>query len=391
MSRSLFQTASRRVRRGITSGTGRRRSGRRRAGIWPLLLCALVLSQAASAEIFCVRTASQLQSALNQAATNEEHNWIRLARGIFRSTNSGYPEGFRHESAADRTLDISGGWSPVDCSTQTMDPRGTHLHGNGQRRVLHIVVGSTNGNARVRLHNLSITDGFIGANLEAGAGAQILFPSGRRGSAQIDRVIFRDNVAEGAASSGAALVFSGEADLSIRSSLFHHNSSANSAAMELTVVGSNSVAMLMNNTIAANLAHNPGGIHPSAAVLMKGAAQFRLYNNLIHGNTASSVETAALVRYSSDPVLGQHNSIESSSLVWTPESNGNIAVTPVFAGRVDDFRLRGDSPLRNAGFALHPVLIGVLELGGGARVLDGVIDIGAYESDVLFDSGFGDP
>jgi hypothetical protein len=81
-------------------------------------------------EEFCVRNATQLQTALTEAATNGEDDIIRVEQGTFTGN-------FTFESQEGKNLYLIGGFYP-GCDTRTPDPSKTILDGNNAGRVLYI-------------------------------------------------------------------------------------------------------------------------------------------------------------------------------------------------------------------------------------------------------------
>jgi hypothetical protein len=81
-------------------------------------------------EEFCVSNATQLQTALTEAATNGEDDIIRVEQGT-------YTGNFIFDSYEGKSLSMIGGFDP-GCDTRTLDPSKTILDGNNAGRVLYI-------------------------------------------------------------------------------------------------------------------------------------------------------------------------------------------------------------------------------------------------------------
>src|SRR5471032_1673742 len=77
----------------------------------------------AHAAVLCVKTSSDLTSALSQAASNGQDNTIKIATGTIASTQE-----FTYSQSGAFNLDIEGGWS-ADCTTQRHDAALTILDG----------------------------------------------------------------------------------------------------------------------------------------------------------------------------------------------------------------------------------------------------------------------
>ncbi len=94
-----------------------------------------------------------------------------------------------------------------------------------------------------------------------------------------------------------------------------------------------------------------------------------LYNSIIYGNSTDLLFTG---------------------LGTVTESHNLVGVDPVFVNPAGfNFRLSAGSTAENAGTNSPPAEVGDGDCDGGARVIDGTVDIGAYEGiDVLFSDGF---
>jgi len=121
---------------------------------------------------------------------------------------------------------------------------------------------------------------------------------------------------------------------------------------------------LNNCTITGNLAGSSGG----------GTHSSTLNNCIVYGNTASSS-----VNY------GYYCKLSYSCTTPLPTGNGNIATDPLFVDSANgDFQLQESSPCINAGSnASTP---SGTDLDGNPRIMDGSVDMGAYEHPVPGDA-----
>jgi len=381
----------------VRSPAGRRPWSPARASVLAMalaLLSGFLLPLPAAAAVFCARSVDQLNLAIDLAEANNENNVIRIARGVIAPAAPSDGHLFFYVSSKDRSLEISGGWDPVDCSSQVLDPGSTRIEANGSFGLFQALIGSAGGNARLRMHNLTLSGGSSDSTVARGLGLNVSGFQYVHGKVEIDRVVFADHHCSAAQSRGCALNLSfGIKEVVLRNSLFHHNSAGGAAAIRVWVTEEiQPVLRLHNNTIVDNYAHAPDQAAASAVEFLGGNDTILMYNNILFGNPTLNAPTPLpdLARDPAGPILGKHNTIAASTVTWTPDTSGNRAIPPVFAGRADDYRLRGDSPLRDAGFNAGWPTHGLLELGGGPRVLGPTIDLGAFESDVLFNAGFGD-
>lgn len=358
------------------------------------LLAGLLLPLQASAAQYCARNVDQLNLALDLAQANNENNVIRVARGLIVPAAPEEGHLFTYVSSKDRSLEISGGWDPQDCSSQVLDPAGTRIEAGGSFGLFNLLIGSSGGNALLRIHNLTLSGGYSDSSVARGLGINVHGFMYVHGKVEIDRVVFADHHCDHGQSRGCALNLSpGLKEVTIRNSLFHHNSAGGAAAIRAWVsVGIQTVFRLHNNTLVDNYAHAPDQAASSAIEFTGDTDTILMYNNILFHNPTlnAPIPLPDLARDPAGAILGKNNTIAASAVTWTPDTSGNRSIPPVFAGRVDDYRLRGDSPLRDSGFNAGWPTHGLLELGGGPRVLGPTIDLGAYESDVLFNAGFGD-
>lgn len=383
--------------RPVDSPAGRRPRNPPRASVQATalsLLAGLLLPLQATAAQYCARNIDQLHMALDLAEANNEDNVIRIARGMIAPAAPSDSHLFGYTSSKDRSLEISGGWDPVDCSSQVLDPGSTRIEANGSFGLFHALIGSAGGNARLRIHNLTLSGGQSDATVARGLGLSVSGFQYVHGKVEVDRVVFADHHCSHAQTRGCALNFSfGLKEVVVRNSLFHHNSAGGAAAIQAWVTEAiQPVFRLHNNTLVDNYAHAPDQARASAVEFLGGTDTIRMYNNILFGNPTLNSPTPLpdLARDPAGAILGKNNSIAASAVTWTPDTSGNRSVAPVFAGRADDYRLRGDSPLRDAGHYTGASTHGLLELGGGPRLLGPTVDLGAFESDVLFNAGFGD-
>ena len=81
-------------------------------------------------EEFCVKSSSELQNALAEAASNDEDDIIKIARGT-------YIGNFIFDSSEGKNITMLGGYSS-DCANRLLDPANTILDGNNLGRVLFL-------------------------------------------------------------------------------------------------------------------------------------------------------------------------------------------------------------------------------------------------------------
>lgn len=328
-------------------------------------IACLAIASEAPAAVFCVDTPATLAAAMATAKANGEDDGIRLVAGNYPLDDVLRLGNVETEAFA---LAFSGRWN-ADCSAQSAGSAST-LNGGGERQILQLSFG---GATDVTLADLAFVGGFAAFDAPGGV---VDIAGGR--NVTIERSQFYANTMQ-----------NGEAPLHIeaggigssvvlRSNLVFDNVARGiTGAYVHAVQGSANVA---GNTFTANESSIPC---PCSALNYGGSSAYTLANNLAWGNEGGDVFINA-----TNP-LHLHNDIgviAAGSNAPGGGSDGNLSVDPAFAA--DGVHLRPESPLVNAGFDAAPGGIGELDGGRGERRIGAAVDIGAFETDVLFRSGF---
>lgn len=319
-----------------------------------------------AAASFCVNDGPSLQNALTQAASNGENDQIRLRPGTY--TMSSGLTAFAYNSAEPFLVVISGGWQNfglVQCAIASPDPNLSVLDGVNQRRVMDLSNSSTNFNARIEVRNLTIRggsgSGFGGLRVSVGE------------AVELDRLIVRNNNATNSDSPGGILVVAAR-NVLLSNSLVLDNTCANGPCGAKLVTAQPVASVdVRNSTIARNRC--PAIACPMAGVLIDNFFSTLVGNNAFHENEGAQLEFAPA---NANAVSLRNNRI--GSFIGNPAQNiGNIAApNPGFVdANNDNFRLRQDSPLLDAGDGA--ISAGNLDLDGQPRTNGRDRDIGAYE------------
>ncbi|MGP0019552.1 MAG: right-handed parallel beta-helix repeat-containing protein [Candidatus Sulfotelmatobacter sp.] len=135
--------------------------------------------------------------------------------------------------------------------------------------------------------------------------------------------------------------------------------------------------VLVNNTLVGTSALG-------SAVYASGFYdQVQFYNNLIIGAAGTSALYCDDTYDKTPPVLTNNDGYSSDGTgiagACSPQSteNGNLSVDPMFDGKAN-FHVKASSPIIGAGDVSAPNLP-AKDLSGGPRIVDGKIDMGAYE------------
>ena len=258
-----------------------------------------------------VRTAAELQAALDAAGANGEHDIIRLAGGAYTlSAHAGEP--FAYSSTEDRDLALEGGWTPDFSQRADNIPTGIEndvpVTVAGSGGVLAIAAG---GN--VRLSGIAISGGRTAGS---GGGAHI----SAAGSVVVENCRILDNASGG--EGGGLFLESAGGDVRLYGSTIRGNSGASGGGGLIRALS----VSVQGNEISGNAAAaTDGGLQ--ASVISGGSLV--VSNNTIHGNQApagSSGLSVAATGTQGVSVLDIHNNIvygngAAPDFVVAPESD----------------------------------------------------------------------
>ena len=141
-------------------------------------------------------------------------------------------------------------------------------------------------------------------------------------------------------------------------------------AISLSVIAGDADFTVVNNTVA----YNERGILVGGRADLGATISGVIANNIVAFNDAGlSIEQpfAAIVPNEFNLVFG--NGLD----FFTPGAN-TLAVDPLFVS-MDDLSLQADSPARNAGSNARVPPDVTVDLAGRARIIDTIVDLGAYE------------
>ena len=348
-----------RARARLLGRVGRRLSVRRALAVTACLGGGVVATPCIAAQ-FCVASPAQLAAALDTAEGNAQNDAIRIVAGNYDVVT---PMQFFSDEA--NALVVSGGWN-AGCTLK--NGGATVFDGGSLTRILYLYSSAASA---MTVSDLGFNSGRISAGSNSGAGQSVQ----TSGDVTIERNTFVDN--ESSYSAGGFFAGAG-GTLTFRNNLAIANAAPFIGAGELICNGA--AANVTGNTIvgnAASQADGNGGLH------VGGGAHFVVSNNIVHDNVNGDfrnqgVGGATLVRndigvHSGDPIGG--------------DSAGNFDVAPGFAPGFLNLHLASWSPLVNAGTDSPPGGLGIYDADGEPRLLGAHVDIGAYETDVLFHSG----
>lgn len=339
----------------------------------PVCAAALALSAAfagpALGEDFCVNSASALKAAMDIAESNGEDDRIRLVSTTFASSPP-----FSFVSSEPHAITFVGGYAPGCLFVSGGE---TKIDGQFQRRGLFVL----NVDGDVAVESISFIRGLSTNNRGGG-----LYAESETGDVRVDRNKFYANRADDMA--GAAKIATNSGTLLVRGNLAFANSAANIGAFQLSqVVGT---AYVVGNTITQNQSEGdflPGGL------AVTGSAHFEITNNIIWGNLPEEPGPTQGDFFSSTShdVVANDIGVFCSQGTLPDEYIGNVSADPQF---VDcgtfcaSFELERNSPLVDLGENFPPGGITGLDLAGKPRLIGGIVDLGAFENDVIFEDAF---
>lgn len=338
-------------------------------------LFAVAIAGPVPAAMFCVGNATQLNNALNSARNNGEHDDVRMVPGVYTrqpDVAGGYM--FSHTLENGRNFSLSGGWNAT-CTSQTrLDPAATVIDGQLTHRLLLIGNGA-DVSGDVQLRNFTLQRGFTTTPFGL---FELSLTNASPANAWFDNLRFIDNVKLGDNFIPPVRVTMGSGTLRVRSSVFVGNSTSRWGALGVSSPG---YVYLNNNTIVGNVVTGNNG---KGGLILNGDGIFALSNNLIWGNIDAAGEHDVYVGAANVTARSNHFGPIHGSFAVEQNSTWGDAKLVSF----DEPRPRADSPLRNSGMANPSGGSTSQDASGHARVQEGTLDRGAFESEALLSSGF---
>jgi hypothetical protein len=336
------------------------------AAVPETLLMTILLAASASgyAATACVTNTTQLAQALTTAQSNGQDDTIYLVVGNYLLSSE-----LQYNAAVDETykLSIIGGIAP-GCASGYASSGNSTLDGQNMVRQLSI---SAKGEVDIG----RIT--FVQGNPAQYAGGALNIVNLSDADTYVFANQFISNqTAPGHAGGAIYLSSSAQGDIFLWSNLMLANTGASAGA---ALIDGNANTYVTGNTILANQLINHTGL---GGLDLAGSGHYWVSNNILWNNDGNDVyDQNGHTDYANNDI-GVMDGFAPLS-----ESN-NISVDPDFNGFLS-MNLAPASPLVNAGLDTAPGGIGgCCDPSGGPRRVGRHVDIGAFESDVLFRNGF---
>lgn len=312
---------------------------------------------------FCVATPAELQAAFDAAAANAQSDTVRIVGGTLRGGSL-----FSSNEAHD--IHVSGGYAPgcvvAGALSTTLD---------GETDATPMTISTLGG---VEVLNLTFINGLTTTN----SGGLSVF--GISGDVRIEGNRFVSNRADDVAGAFSAVTISGS--LLVRNNLVFANASGSGAAIVLHQA--TGVASVTSNTIYGNTSSVAAVV---GGLWLQGEATFVLANNILWGNEGGggvdlyASASSAHARIAND--IGSVRNDGPPALLIESEQDAAPGFAPC-AFPCLRFELARSSPLVDAGVGNPVGGLAASDLAGKPRVIGPRVDIGAWENDVLLDTGF---
>jgi hypothetical protein len=325
-----------------------------------------------------------LENCLKDAGEDGMSNLIRVARGTYLG-NFSYVSGWQENY----DLTIIGGMDPAGSGERTVDPLFTILDGDtdsdgsGNGTVLVLDTYGSKSTGMVHLESLTVKNGKAPSGKYGGGIRALVYQGGMELVGNIFSGNATDSVSGNTADSGGGVSVesSDSGSVLLVNNLLSGNTAGLGSAARIVSWAQGPVTLL-NNTFADNTATSSGD--GRSIIIASAAASVDLTNNIITGASGGSGRDIFVnSSYNAIPLSITRNAFDSANglLVNAPgfvQDPSNIGDDPQFkAPLTGNYRLSSTSPCIDKGLT-HSGLP-QWDIVGTARILNGLVDMGAYE------------
>ncbi len=220
----------------------------------------------------------------------------------------------------------------------------------------------------------SITDCIFNTNTASTIGGGGALFIGNSNSVSVTHCIFSGN----SAASGGGLSIGNSNSTSVTNCIFSGNSAGGFGGAIYSFSSASSITIITNCTLSGNSASADG-----SGIFTDGSAHSLITNSIVWGNTGGSSQLIG------SGITVNHSNIEGG---WGGSGTNNINADPLFVdadgldnvlGTSDDnVRLQAGSPSTDTGDNTAVPAGVTTDLDGTVRILNGTVDMGAYEAAV---------
>ncbi|WP_257388606.1 hypothetical protein [Tahibacter caeni] len=329
----------------------------------------------------CVGTAQQLHDALVSAEITSDTNVvIKIRTGTYIATAA--TGSFKSTvSHSNQVVEVSGGWSGPNnsCQDKTFNSAATILVGPADRIALHLSTNSAISGSTLHAHDLTLSSpGYTGTSLGACLNTYV--------TAGNEALLERLQMVECLAPNGynAAGYLENTAGLLTVRDVFVRSSSAKSNGGLSVSTYDGGTSRIAHLSVANTVSSAADSLLSGLYIANFGNSFTYLGNSVFWGNDPDPT-TADLSVFGSGVFLTRTH---YGSLRGTPAANlSPSSGDPGFVA-YNNPRPRADSILVDSGIANPQGGSGTFDADGRTRVLGPAVDIGAFESELIFADGF---
>jgi hypothetical protein len=331
-----------------------------------------------AATTVCVHDAGELQTALTAAQGSTSETFIDVAQGTYS------PDAtltFYSLSTNQGQLDVSGGYDS-SCTTTTQNPALTLLDGGGLVPVLNLE--SWNG---ISVRYLTVQNGHAAASGGSGGLTVESITGGVIVHYNIIRNNYKADYYGGIFASIAPDDFStaSTANIDVSGNLIVDNTAGTDHGGGIVSNDGTGKLFMNNNTVSGNIVV-ANGVGLTGGVFAAALTSY-ISNNILYGDSANTCD----LKITGTTVLDS-NDIQNQCGSADPSSSGNVNFDPQFVSATDFHVLATSVHTLGQGTLTPPggVALATIDLEGHPRTANGMVDMGAYERDYIFNDGFDD-
>lgn len=332
----------------------------------------------------CVGTAQQLHDALATVALSSDINVvIKVRTGTYIQTagTGNFSAAVTHSN---QVVEISGGWSGPNnsCQNKSFDAADTIIVGAATNTALYLSTGNDVSGSVLSVHDLTLANNGYTAT---GSGACLMTYVSPNNEAVLERLQMLECLAPNASNAAGYLENTGGL-LTLRSVYVRSSLAKSNGGLSVSTYAGGTTRLShlsITNTVSTGSDSISSGLY-----LANFTNSFTyLSNSVVWGNDPDAA-TMDLYTFGSGMFLTR---VHSGKRGGTPTSNISPSTGDPGFVAYNDPHLRADSLLIDSGVTNPLGGSGTFDASGLPRVLGDAVDIGAFESELLFANGFQTP